>query len=542
MVLSGGVSSFQNHYSQYLQTKLLAEHMRSRLTPEQVDLFFAAGNNETTKELFPDVHRYIQSSGLSRVDQLLPGIISGNRPATPTVVKEYFDTELPAKIDPSGTLFLLVTDHGAPNPRLIDATDPYADNCIDLWSGKATTRDNSLYEDLRNCFSVKKLEQGLKKSSPGRTVFAMTQCHSGGFHRLSVKKDGSSRWTANPAICGFTASDENTVASGCTSDVNDENYRGYERFFAEALSGTDVITRKPKGTPAKSLQEAHYSAAEIDTTLDIPLSTSEYFLRNWAEDIASSGFEPRTRVLNRRQAKKLLTQVMRNKIPREEILSKAGPFESWFAARFAHLDRMGENLAASSGTVGSLWNRPPKEIRDAFKGFRKSSLELETKKNEIEEQYAALIDEAMKPDYLNSLILKEKDPEYLKDLENRYHSFLVKDPDLYQTRLFSLTRAGNPDAVVLAEQEQKFLEIFAANAARLPGGKYENLPEQLDFLKETHDALEDRYSELSRVQHILTRIMIQRGVIAAAHVLIQMKDEQALADLQGLLECEATPF
>src|SRR5258708_1358185 len=55
-VLSGGNDPAANHYSQYLQTHLLSESLKNRLNPNQVNVMFGAGNNETTPNILADVN------------------------------------------------------------------------------------------------------------------------------------------------------------------------------------------------------------------------------------------------------------------------------------------------------------------------------------------------------------------------------------------------------------------------------------------------------------------------------------------------------
>src|SRR5690606_29342261 len=87
------------------------------------------------------------------------------------------------------------------------------------------------------------------------------------------------------------------TASGCTPDVDGPTYRGYERFFTEQLTGKDVVTGKELTTPPKAtVKEAHYAAALNDSTKDIPLSTSEYYLINWSDLFEEEGFKPRSNV------------------------------------------------------------------------------------------------------------------------------------------------------------------------------------------------------------------------------------------------------
>ena len=273
VILSGGGSTFSNHYSQYLQTRLLTDHMRTRTSPDQVDVFFGAGNSETSGDPFPDVHRLIHSKEEGEVDEFLPGTIPGNRMADKDTFLGFVRKELKKKAKEDGNLFLFVTDHGMPNQNKNGEWDHrYSNNCINLWEQDPETLLTASFKD--SCLSVNELKKSLKRTPKKKLVFVMTQCFSGGFHGLSVQSDSHGYVSADRNVCGFSSTTEDTTASGCTPDVDDSSYQGYERHFAEALSGIDVVTGEKTGAPAKSVRDAHYEAARIDRTKDIPLSTA----------------------------------------------------------------------------------------------------------------------------------------------------------------------------------------------------------------------------------------------------------------------------
>ena len=77
--------------------------------------------------------------------------------------------------------------------------------------------------------------------------------------------------------------------------MSEHNYRGYERYFTEQLTGKNVISGYPMPYQRKStIRQAHYSASLIDMTVDIPTTTSEYYLQQWYETLIDEDFEPRT--------------------------------------------------------------------------------------------------------------------------------------------------------------------------------------------------------------------------------------------------------
>ena len=76
-------------------------------------------------------------------------------------------------------------------------------------------------------------------------------------------------------------------AAGCTPDIDEENYHEYSTFFFAALHGRDR-TGQPVPTPdydrdgRVSFAEAHAYAQIASDTIDIPLATSDVFLRQFS--------------------------------------------------------------------------------------------------------------------------------------------------------------------------------------------------------------------------------------------------------------------
>jgi hypothetical protein len=125
----------------------------------------------------------------------------------------------------------------------------------------------------------------------------MTQCHSGGFHHLSVPRRmaANPEWftaqsgpaprasTTVPFAAGFTATDEQSLAAGCDPSPDPETWAGYERYLPEQLLGLDLFSLGQGGKALPSFFEAHVEATLVDQTIDKPMSTSEQYLERWAE-------------------------------------------------------------------------------------------------------------------------------------------------------------------------------------------------------------------------------------------------------------------
>ncbi len=536
IVLSGGLDPFENRNSLYLQTQMILETLHGRMSPGQIDLFFGAGNSPSTRNLIPDVHRFSTRSRLDFVDELVPGILPDNRAADSPTLEEYFHSELPNKMNPKGNLFFLVSDHGMPNPFLRENEASYSNNCIVLWNGMP----GADAQPRNPCLSVTDLKSRLELANAKRTVFAMTQCYSGGFHGMSVRRDEENHWTANPKVCGFTATTEDEVSNGCSMEVDSLKYIGYERRITEALTGFDMATGAALAPAARSLLSAHRRAAEIDTNYDIPLTTSDVFLRNWAQDIETRGFKPRAG--RGAKARRDFIEVAEGRISHEKILASSKWLRAWFEAKFNHLARMAATVGETSETVKRLWDQPLSLLR---KSIDEMNSEIASKQKElatIQEQIDVLNQGTLHPAYLDHLNARALEPTFLQNPANMYHYQIALTPDLYQSQMYILSKAQSPLALILAEQMRSYGEVSRDILLGLRNGTYRDEVGLRDELYKKEESVQADIWELQRERNLLRRFQIQREALAAAHAIVRMNDKKALSDLQGLLECEATPF
>ncbi len=292
VMLSGGVSPFDNNYSQYLQARAVATFFEQNYPADSIRIFFGAGNVEGRKPVFGDVCRTTRENGLT-VESWTAGSLRRNLPATREIILRVLREEILPAIADGGTLFLFVGDHGSLT------RDRKSESAIDLWElERDPDADHGWRSRTDTTLSVSDLRRTLAAGiGKGRVVFCMTQCHPGGFHYLAVPRE----MTPNPAwfirapiwlqpqsrtnflsVAGFTATDELSPAAGCVSDPDPESWVGYERFIAENLLGLDLFTLKPSGKALPSFAQAHIAATLADNTIDKPRSTSDEYLERWA--------------------------------------------------------------------------------------------------------------------------------------------------------------------------------------------------------------------------------------------------------------------
>ena len=162
------------------------------------------------------------------------------------------------------------TGHGGPGKTLFGSDD----------------FENTMYSAWGDDFSTRQLAGQLQKSkSTAPLVLVMVQCHSGGFANTMFLNGDPSHGVWNRDFCGFFASIPERQASGCTEQVNERNYQDFTTHFFAALSGITRDGRRVSdadydGSGQVSLDEAYAFAQINDDSIDVPLSTSDAFLRH----------------------------------------------------------------------------------------------------------------------------------------------------------------------------------------------------------------------------------------------------------------------
>lgn len=293
VLLSGGGSPLSNQYSQYLQAKAMTAYFQRTYPADAVWTFFGTGAQPGQPAAITDVHRKVKKDGLL-LSTWLVGELPRNRPANRAEILAAFKNEILPRVARGGTLYLFVGDHGSLTK---DATKQSA---ITLWQLQPTKSggwapapaEELTVDDLRELFA-----EGLGQ---GRVVFCMTQCHSGGFHFVGVPREiaPNPAWLNAPVspevvaawkqslgtarVAGFTATDEPSLAAGCTPDPDPDRWAGYERYIPEFLVGFDLLDERERKARAFSFAAAHEAATLVDRTIDKPYSTSDQYLERWA--------------------------------------------------------------------------------------------------------------------------------------------------------------------------------------------------------------------------------------------------------------------
>jgi len=191
-----------------------------------------------------------------------------NGPCSIDAIDAWFN-QTGAKLKTGDRLCMYFTGHGGRGPK----NDP-RNTTLQVWLGKT--------------LSVKQFTQRLNRIPPKvPVVLLMVQCYAGGFANVIFNDGDPSRGMAEQPRAGFFASAYHQQAAGCTPDINEANYQEYSNFFWAALCGQSRLGKnvdKPdyNGDGKVDFSEAHAYAVLTDPTIDLPIKTSDVFLRNYS--------------------------------------------------------------------------------------------------------------------------------------------------------------------------------------------------------------------------------------------------------------------
>jgi len=535
LIVSGGDNPGLNNYSQYLQTKTLYDFLAQK-NKNNIAIYFGAGNNQTTQKPILDV-RKTETVNAVKMDNLLPGIITNNIAATKQNISSYFFSEKAQSLTAEDNLFLFVSDHGLPNLFMDDKqADPYSDNCIDLWHFNGELINNFLNKEnfYQVCLFKNELSTLVTESiHPKHVIFEMSQCFSGGFHQLSVSlKDGYP--VADGKICGFTSAPPDHYASGCTSEASGPTYQGYERYFTEWFTGISVPTGKALRPAAKSMLEAHQNALLEDMTVDVPLTTSDYYLLQWANLFEDKNFVSR------------LPNVPANKIQAiyKNYRSDISSVKSSDFIRFNHLVSLDAEkilkkypkdkafFTLSLQDQKTFIDQKEKNIQQQGKAFdTKTDGMMNIYRNVILPPWEAAVKNKLAP--LTDKQYRIETNFYLPMIEKNLFNY----PSQFKPLLAQYLSVNNNDKDIqdYARQRNDIIKKWAADN-NLP-----SIKNAVDTFANYDNAFEkenDQYMENEKEKQLLKRIYTYNKIIAAWVTLQQINDKQALNDLANLWECQ----
>jgi len=258
VLINGGGRPASNYQSHLLHVEQLHQLLRRSGIPGSAITIFSSDGSDPEADLAVRELQREADFWLLRGTRLERGLQTQTtyensevgevtlRPASNEALRAFFQ-DAARRLGAGGTLLLYVTDHGTKNRQ------DTSNNRITLWG-----KDESL--------SVTELQELIGWLDPGvRVVALMSQCYSGAFANLMYTgaADGAPRGN----VCGFYSSTAERSAYGCYPENRDKDNVGHSFRFIDALRQT------------RSFPEAHEQVLVTDRTPDVPLETSNVYLR-----------------------------------------------------------------------------------------------------------------------------------------------------------------------------------------------------------------------------------------------------------------------
>ncbi|HEY8428171.1 MAG TPA: hypothetical protein VIL20_07345, partial [Sandaracinaceae bacterium] len=193
-----------------------------------------------------------------------------------------------------------------------------------------------------------------------------TACYAGGFAELAFEGASEERGPAATERCGLFATTWDRAASGCDPNPDRGAQEGYGIHFLHALRGEDRDGRPlPRerldldGDGAISLLEAHARARIASGSLDVPVTTSERFLRAVAASLPPAGLEVEPPLPEERAVVAALTSRLGLSRP-EQAHERLAAMEAELERLGGELDRIEDDLAdAEEQLAAALLHRWP---------------------------------------------------------------------------------------------------------------------------------------------------------------------------------------
>jgi hypothetical protein len=263
------------------------------------------------------------------------------------------------KLTDADRLVVYFTGHGGRAP---DAKHPQ-NTRMHLWNG----------QDILMSDFAKQLDK-VPVNTP--VVLVMVQCFSGGFADVIFKDGDPAHGLDDHRRCGFFATVQDRTAAGCTSDINEANYQEYSTQFWAALCGKDRLGRavaQPDfdNDGQVSLSEAHAYVIIHSTTIDIPVKTSDAFLRHVSADKSPAG--------------KKIDDLFTRKTSFSRLVAVAGPTDR------AVLEALGVELKLGGEDRASECEKRAGDIEAERKTLEQKKTTLQNESNAIRNELAALL-------------------------------------------------------------------------------------------------------------------------------------------------------
>lgn len=294
LTIGGGPNPQSNQIS-LERNVLFQQRTLQRIRPDQPPhaIFFADGRSPQRDLQFRDESLEISAAqswmtrlfgssdslGIQYRSSDIPGV---QGPARLAFLEQHFQ-QLARKLQAGDRLIIYVSGHGG------SAQEHEFSFGFDDDSSSEVNEFNTsiaLWNDEER--RVKEFCDWLDRLRPDvEVVLVMVQCYSGGFgHAIFHQGDARLGLNSRPR-CGFFAQRHDRPAAGCTPEIDEVDYQEYSSFFWAALGGQSRTGEALEGIDYDgdgqvSLAEAHAYAVLASDTIDIPVRTSDYFLRRYS--------------------------------------------------------------------------------------------------------------------------------------------------------------------------------------------------------------------------------------------------------------------
>ena len=187
-------------------------------------------------------------------------------PISPKSIRSGLD-EFGERLSVGDRLIIYVTAHGGP----AGGKDPM-NTTITCWRKESV--------------SMKTFSEWLDRLPDGvPVVLVMAQCYCGGFANTMFEGGNPKKGPSKSVRIGFFAQRNDLPAAGCRPDIeNDEEYSSYfwGAFLGQSRTGKLAEEVDCDQNGRVSLNEAHAYAVKASNTIDIPLKSSDIFLRHYS--------------------------------------------------------------------------------------------------------------------------------------------------------------------------------------------------------------------------------------------------------------------
>ncbi len=278
LVFGGGYSPSGNQVSLESNVKYFRRIRSSMgLGEAAMKTYFADGKSKDR-----DLQFFDPAFRIPEANQIMAELLGSSR----GIANQYRDNDLQAddtsSVEALDKWISMRTKQGGNQTNLIyftghggkaDKKTPY-DTTAYLWNNSR----------LKVSDFVKKMDK-LPKKQP--CILVMVQCYSGGFANVIFKEGNPDKGLSDYPRAGFFATVKDRVAAGCTPDIREKNYHEYSTRFWEALCGESRIGEKTMQPDLNkdgktSLAEAHAYVVLRSDTIDVPIKTSDVFLRHFS--------------------------------------------------------------------------------------------------------------------------------------------------------------------------------------------------------------------------------------------------------------------